>query len=156
MVRTLAIEQQKPIILVAHLRKRDKQNDEIAAGLDEFHGSSDLYKIATRVVTLAPGGPDQDGNYKTFFRIPKNRIDGGVTRYLGLEFFNPKKGFYERGRYQVGWADQKRKEGFGEVGGNYIPAWARQAAGVDSVRASGSGISRQPKLVRDQEGTRSV
>ncbi len=156
MVRTLAIEQQKPIILVAHLRKRDKQNDEIAAGLDEFHGSSDLYKIATKVVTIAPGGPDLDGNYKTFFRIPKNRIDGGVTRFLGLEFFNPKKGFYEKGRYQIGWADQKRKEGFGEVGGNYAPDWARQAGSADIVRDHSAGVSRQPTLAEINKRPRRV
>lgn len=155
-VRTLAIEQQKPIILVAHLRKRDKQNDEIAAGLDEFHGSSDLYKIATKVVTMAPGGPDQEGNYKTFFRIPKNRIDGGVTRFLGLEFFNPKKGFYEQGKYQIGWADQKRKEGFGEVGGNYLPDWSRQTKGVNRLRDSGANLPHQAGVVAIKKGTSRV
>lgn len=148
-VRTLAIEMQKPIILVAHLRKRDRMNDEIVAGLDEFHGSSDLYKIATRVVTFAPGGPDEMGNYKTFFRIPKNRIDGGVTRFLGQELFNPKRGFYESGSYKIGWADLKRKEGFAEVGGTYYPPWARQNDGSGGGGDSGVGVPRKPRMAKN-------
>jgi KaiC/GvpD/RAD55 family RecA-like ATPase len=141
--RTLALEQQKPIILVAHLRKKDRQNEEACAGLEEFHGSSDLYKIATRVVTVAPGKPEADGTFQTYFRIPKNRIDGGVTRYLGLEFFNPKKGGYERGRYKVGWAEQKRKDGFAEVGGYFTPDWAIRTGSQNSVRNYSQTPSRQ-------------
>ena len=133
-VRTLALEEQKPIILVAHLRKRDRHNAEIAAGLEEFHGSSDLYKIATRVITMAPGGPDEFGNFNTFFRIPKDRIDGGNTRFLGLESFNPRKGTYERGRYKIGWATQSRGSEFEEIGTAYRPDWARQIGSPDSVR----------------------
>lgn len=129
-VRTLALEEQRPIILVAHLRKRDRANEELCAGLDEFHGSSDLYKIATRVITIAPGRPTPDGLYETFFRIPKNRIDGGVTRYLAREFFNPKKGGYETGRYQIGWAEQKRSTGFGEIDRAQYPEWARLCGSV--------------------------
>lgn len=129
-VRTLALEEQKPIILVAHLRKRDKQNDELVAGLDEFHGSSDLYKIATRVITMAPGRLTTDGNYETFFRIPKNRLDGGSTRFIGKEYFSPKRGGYEKGRYQIGWANQTRKDGFAEIDPNLRPSWARRNSGM--------------------------
>lgn len=125
-VRSLAIENQKPIILVAHLRKRDRYNDELVPGLDEFHGSSDLYKIATKVVTVSPGQPTDDGLYETFFRIPKNRIDGGVTRFIGRELFSPKRGSYEPGRYQVGWSSQTRKEGFSMVDAGRVPDWARR------------------------------
>jgi KaiC/GvpD/RAD55 family RecA-like ATPase len=148
-VRTLALEQQIPIILVAHLRKRDKQNEDMCAGLEEFHGSSDLYKIATKVITIAPGGPDQSGNFRTFFRIPKNRIDGGVTRYLGLEFFNPKKGGYEFGKYQVGWADLKKKEGFGTVDPAYRPDWARTEGTLVPLRRDSGRVSRAPGLADD-------
>lgn len=151
-VRTLALEEEKPIILVSHLRKRDRHNEEICAGLDEFHGSSDLYKIATKVITMAPGGPDPDGNYKTFFRIPKNRIDGGVTRFLGLETFNPKKGSYERGCYRLGWADQKRTSGFEEIGENYRPDWARQNGPPEGLRNYPSGVKGQRRPYADDDG----
>lgn len=148
-VRSLALEEQIPIILVAHLRKRDKQNEDMCAGLEEFHGSSDLYKIATKVITIAPGGPDQFGNFRTFFRIPKNRIDGGVTRFLGLEFFNPKKGAYELGKYQIGWADLKRKEGFGAIDGTYRPDWARTEGTLVPLRRDHRHVPRAPGLDDD-------
>jgi archaellum biogenesis ATPase FlaH len=137
-VRTLALEEQKPIILVAHLRKRDRMNDELVAGLDEFHGSSDLYKIATRVVTMAPGRQTQDGTFETYFRIAKNRLDGGVTRFIAKEYFSPKRGGYEKGRYQLGWANQTRKDGFGEIDPNLYPSWARERG------ARGGGASVLP------------
>lgn len=129
-VRTLALEEQKPIILIAHLRKRDKANEELVAGLDEFHGSSDLYKIATKVITMSPGRPTANGLYETFFRIPKNRIDGGVTRYAAREFFNPKTGSYEKDLYQIGWAEQKRSTGFTAIDESQRPEWARVCGSV--------------------------
>lgn len=123
-VRTLALEEQVPIFLVAHLRKRDRGNDELVAGLDEFHGSSDLTKIATKVITFAPGKPTENGTYETFFRIPKNRLDGGVSRYLGKTSFNPKRGNYEQ-KYQMGWASQTRSAEFRALVGAEYPTWAR-------------------------------
>lgn len=125
-VRTLALEEQVPIILVAHLRKRDRQNDELCPGLDEFHGSSDLFKIATKVITFSPGKPTLDGRYETFFRIPKNRLDGGVSRFLGKEIFNPKRGGYDGQSYQVGWSEQKRSSGFQAIDFAQVPSWARR------------------------------
>jgi len=146
-VRTLAIEEQKPIILVAHLRKRDRQNEEVAAGLDEFHGSSDLYKIATRVITMAPGRMTAGGEFETFFRIPKDRLDGGNTRFLGKELFSPKKGGYEKRKYQIGWANQTRREGFAEIDQSLLPSWAR---GSYSSGHSNSVFQRQPKVLTSQ------
>lgn len=152
-VRTLALEEQKPIILVAHLRKRDKQNEELVPGLDEFHGSSDLYKIATKVITFSPGRITQEGMYETFFRAPKNRLDGGVTRYIGKEFFSPRKGDYESGKYQIGWAGRTRKEGFAEIDRSLLPSWARGKG------ASGSDFNsippRQPDISRANRGAHS-
>lgn len=124
-VRSLTIEQQKPIILIAHLRKKYNTNDELIAGLDEFHGTSDLYKIATRVITVSPGRITEDGLYETFFRIAKNRLDGGVSRFSAREFFNPKKRGYESGKYQIGWAEQSRKRGFVEIESKFYPNWGR-------------------------------
>lgn len=126
--RQLSIDEGKPIILVAHLRKRDRRNEDLVAGLDEFHGSSDLTKIATKVITLSPGGPTDKGNYETFFRIPKNRVNGGVTRYCGRCIFSPAKGGYEPG-YKIGWADQSREKGFTELDHGIWPDWARPNVG---------------------------
>lgn len=150
-VRQLAIDEQIPIILVAHLRKRDRGNDDLCPGLEEFHGSSDLYKLATKVITMSPGQMTRDGHFETFFRIPKNRIDGGVTRFMAKEYFNPKKGAYEQNRYQLGWAEQKRSKGFAEIEEGLRPTWAKHyGSGGDSA------VARKPRILKDQEGTRFV
>jgi replicative DNA helicase len=122
-VRSLALEEGKPIILVAHLRKRDKQNEELVPGIDEFHGSSDLTKIATKVITIAPGGRTADGCFETFFRIPKNRMNGGVTRFIGRVMFDPKRNQYET-TYKVGRAGLTKKTGFEEFAHDLNPEWA--------------------------------
>jgi KaiC/GvpD/RAD55 family RecA-like ATPase len=121
--RDLAIEEQTPIIMVAHLRKKDKFSDDLIAGLEEFHGSSDLYKIATKVITMSPGQPVREGEYETFFRIPKNRLDGGVTRYSASCIYSTAKGGYED-EFKIGWAEQSRREGFKELDGfDAPPRW---------------------------------
>jgi hypothetical protein len=135
--RRLAIDENTPIVLVAHLRKRDRANDEIAAGLDEFHGSSDLTKVATKVITMAPGRPTADGKFETFFRVAKNRTDSGVSRFLAREIFDPKKGGYEPNSYTIGWANQQRSKGFEGLARDLYPAWAIRAKS-DENRPSGS------------------
>lgn len=121
--RTLALEEQKPIILVSHLRKRDKGNSELVAGLDEFHGSSDLAKIATKVVTLAPGSVTSSGMYETFFRTPKNRTQGSVTRYAGRVLYDSRTTLYGK-TYKVGLAGLTRTGGFEELAHAHYPQWA--------------------------------
>lgn len=140
-VRYLALEEQKPIVLVAHLRKRDRGNDDLVPGMEEFHGSSDLFKIATKVITMSPGRMTMDGTYETFFRIPKNRLDGGVTRFTFREFFNPKTGAYEKNKYQLGWAEQKRANGFEQIDGSHYPDWARRLA-PQAIGTGGNGPVR--------------
>lgn len=135
-VRSLALEERKPIILVAHLRKRDRQNEELVPGIDEFHGSSDLTKIATKVITIAPGGRTKDGCFETFFRIPKNRMNGGVTRFIGRVMFDPRKNAYES-TYKVGRSGLTKKTGFEELAHDLSPEWARGRSGNNTSNASG-------------------
>lgn len=125
-VRRLSLEEQKPIVLVAHLRKRDKFSDVLCADMEEFHGSSDLFKIATKVITVGSGRLTDSGSYETFFSTPKNRIDGGVSRFMGRELFSPRKGGYESGKYQVGWSGQTKKEGFQALDSSLVPEWGRR------------------------------
>jgi archaellum biogenesis ATPase FlaH len=154
-VRTLALEEQRPIILVAHLRKRDRANDDLVAGLEEFHGSSDLFKIATRVITVSPGQMTEGGLFETFFRVPKNRLDGGVTRFAARELFNPKTGTYEANKYQLGWAEQKRSKGFTSLDRNRIPAWANRIRPEESGQSSSPfpSLKRPPNLAPQRGGS---
>lgn len=91
----------KPMMLVAHLRKRDRKGSELIPGIDEFHGSSDLTKIATKIITLAPGAAVAPGKYETYFRIPKCRMDGGVTRYVAKLIYDSSLNAYQN-EFSVG------------------------------------------------------
>lgn len=117
--RSLNKDHEKPIVLVSHLRKRDKKNEELAPGLDEFHGSSDLTKIATKVISLAPGGAAPDGGFYTYMRTAKNRHNGSSSRYLAQIVFNEKEGGYGR-QYKLGWANAQK---FGEIAPDQLPHW---------------------------------
>lgn len=85
----------KPIVLVAHLRKGNKYNPEICPGMDEFHGSSDLTKIATKVITIARGPQVDALTSGTYFRTPKNRFDGSVHNFLGCVEFDMRTQTYK-------------------------------------------------------------
>lgn len=125
--RTLALENSKPIILVAHLRKKDRRSAELVAGLDEFHGSSDLFKVATRVITLAPGKPISDGGYETFIRVPKDRLSGESTKYIARLEFNAKKNAYEE-LYRLGSPFSTAEDGFVELDRDHYPDWTKRPA----------------------------
>lgn len=126
--RSLALEQGVPIILVSHMRKADRHNQAFAPALEEFHGSSDLYKIATKAITLGPGAMTADGTIETYIRIVKNRFDGSVTRFLAKAFYNSKQGRYEK-KYHVGNAYQTRDQLFQSISYDLYPKWAEYYAG---------------------------
>ena len=123
-VRALVLEEKTPVVLVAHLRKKDRGNEELAPGMDEFMGSSDLVKIATKVVTIAPGGRTPDGCFETFFRTPKNRTSGASNRFIGRVMFDPKRNAYEKS-YKVGTSSLTKRTGFEELDPSLQPEWAK-------------------------------
>lgn len=140
--RTLALEQGKPIILVSHVRKMDKTANLFAPGMEDFHGSSDLYKIATKAITIGPGAIHSNGNIETYFRIVKNRFEGSVTRFLGKSYYNSKAGYYEK-RYEIGDAYQNREQGFRQLDRHLYPAWGEYYG--PEVR-SGSNNAKGPQI----------
>lgn len=151
--RMLTLEQGKPIILVSHLRKSDRYSTDLVPGIEEFHGSSDLYKIATKAVTIAAGKWNPE-KYQTYFRIVKNRFEGSVTRTIGAVNYLTKEGRYESG-YKIGDANCKRDGGFVELDISHEPAWAR------NIKRGGSGHSFDdpkraeiPKHVRRSQAAR--
>lgn len=121
-VRKICQVIQRPIILVAHLRKRDKNNTEVAPGLDEFHGSSELTKIATKVISIGVGNMITPGLFETYVRIPKCRIDGSVTRYAGKVIFNGRTNRYDS-NYELGTISNSGS--YDVVSPEKTPPWAR-------------------------------
>ncbi len=126
--RTLTLEQGKPIILVSHLRKRDRFTEDLVPSLEEFHGSSDLYKIATKAITIAPGDKFNTTKFETYFRIVKNRFEGSVTRFIASKNYLTKEGKYESG-YQIGDANAKRNANIEWFQSDMRPKWAKNSKG---------------------------
>lgn len=123
--RKMALEEGIPIVMIAHMRKSMRgEMRELAPSMEEFHGSSDLYKIATKVITFSGGSLSPGLGYETYFRVCKNRIDGTATRYIGRHHYDTRKNAYTHD-YKIGWATQTVAEGFGELGQDFQPAWTR-------------------------------
>lgn len=123
--RELSIHQGKPIILVSHIRKSDRFSKSKCPGLEDFHGSSDLFKIATKAITFAPGTHySNNGKSETYMRIVKDRFDGSLQNHMACLVFNSMEGRYEK-RYKIGPSSQNRDEEFHAYPSNSIPAWAK-------------------------------
>ncbi len=67
---------------------------QIVPDQDEFHGTSNLNKIATTIITMAREELSVDEKNKkrlqgTLVKVAKNRMGGDVTNYVGRLYFDP-------------------------------------------------------------------
>ena len=127
-VRDLSLGMGKPIILVAHLRKKQGGRvHRVVPELDDFMGSSDITKIVTQVILLARASQEntQPFLWPTYVQVAKDRMDG-VRPYVALMLFNERNGRYDDS-YTLGrlsfagdeWKELPEKE---------RPRWARAEA----------------------------
>lgn len=104
-LRHLSLALNIPIICVAHLNKAAEAS--LVPGQKDYHGSSDIVKIATKAIMLAraSGVSTTDSNATdspTFVRIVKTRIDsGGLLTHTALCFFDVETSSY-RPDYALG------------------------------------------------------
>jgi hypothetical protein len=92
-----------PVIVVAHLRKKDRARRQIVPDVDDVHGSSDIAKVATKVIMLAPAQDQADSRpwiAPTFVHLPKDRMvsASGLVAVVGYDL---RTASYETG-YQLG------------------------------------------------------
>lgn len=139
-LRQLSIYESKAILAISHIRKPDRHTkSQLAPDLEELHGSSDLYKVATSVITMGRGKTETGDGYETFIRIPKYRLDGNVSRFIAQTFYSPKgKGYGNT--YNLGWCEGTE---FEDIGGSAYPPWAKRQAVLCSNHPS---ISKGPIL----------
>ncbi len=126
-LRDLSLRLGKPVLLVAHLRKEDKMRS-LVPSLADLHGSSNVTKIATRVLTLAPA-PIDGKNWHlapTFIQVLKDRLDG-ATSLVAKVLYDKTSGMY-RDAYQLG---RIVREGSAEVWERIedMPFWATHGQG---------------------------
>lgn len=107
-LRDLVLGFSKPIIVVAHLRKTFGRNAPLVPQLEDFHGSSDIGKIATTAIILGPAkghvtpiDPHLKSTWPTFMRISKCRLDGSRLYYVGVGYYDARTGRY-RDNYSIG------------------------------------------------------
>ncbi len=97
-LRFLTTSLHKPVIAIAHLKKGASAN--VVPEMDDYMGSSDISKICTTAIMLAPAhgivatNEAATGN-GTFMRIVKFRLDGSRTYNVGLGFFDNETGTYK-------------------------------------------------------------
>lgn len=102
-IRDLALASGVPVIVVAHLRKRDRGRRVLVPDGEDFHGTSDLVKIATKAVLLARADHVDTGSSHvvgTFIRADKDRR-AGRSNLIALAGYNLRTGTYEDG-YRLG------------------------------------------------------
>lgn len=135
-----------PVILVAHLRKRDRMSKCLMPEIDEFHGSSDLTKIATDVVLLSPMKGGKNGHWATLMRVAKCRRDGEANRFMGVVMYSTQELKYDD-KYRL----SKFFDGQEELDviqyHSDLPYWAKNAS--VSTPAAGGNIARNRKDLDD-------
>lgn len=125
MIRDVALGIGRPVILVVHLRKRDMRSKSIVPDIEMVHGSSDIAKICTRAIMLAPARSMQHANpgvSNTFFYVPKDRV-GGATGLVALCEFDRRVRAYGP-NYRLG---RMSPSGDSFEPLTDLPRWARHA-----------------------------
>jgi hypothetical protein len=96
-IRDVSLRIGKPIILVAHLRKRDQRLKQLMPAIDDFHGSSNITKICTQAITIERAhGIEAPKWYlaPTFMAVLKDRR-GGAPPYVALTYFDKRTRRYQ-------------------------------------------------------------
>jgi hypothetical protein len=124
-IRDSALEIGKPVIVVAHVRKSDRRAEPLIPGIEDFFGTSDIPKIATKAIMIAPADdrPSRAPHiFNTYMRISKCRPDGARLRYVGVVPYNAQLGIYEDS-FELGRLTNNEQE-FEEI--KESPRWARR------------------------------
>lgn len=125
-IRTAALASGKPVIVAAHLRKGDRRTHSVMPEVEDFHGSSDIPKIATQAIMLAPDRQSAEVDTKlspTFVQVVKDREDGGLIRYVGRMLYDVELDHY-RPQYSVGYLSEGGTV-FNDLPPDKMPFWAR-------------------------------
>jgi KaiC/GvpD/RAD55 family RecA-like ATPase len=99
-MRDTTLFYRKPTLVVVHIRKQDRRFETLLPELDDIYGSSEISKICTKAIAVAPAldqeqDPGKKHLFPTYMRILKNRLDGSRTRFVSLSGFNIQKNSYE-------------------------------------------------------------
>ena len=97
-LRDIVLKQKIPVILVVHVRKKNRHLDELVPSMEQIHGSSNIPKIATKIFTLSRVDDPENVNprlIQTYIRPVKYRVSGGKTMFCGKVLYNIQTNTYE-------------------------------------------------------------
>lgn len=125
-IRDLALLTGVPVILLCHVKKTDRRTRPLVPELDDLMGSSNISKISTKAVIIAPdySGVPSTKKSGTFFRAGKFRVDGSVSRYIARCEFDIEENRYSKD-FSLGTLslDYKEFKPFEDL--DQYPRWAR-------------------------------
>jgi hypothetical protein len=128
LIRELVKKHRRPVLVVAHIRKADRSTKRLIPVIDDFHGSSDVVKMATKAVLLAPASDRVNSAshlWKTYLSAGKCRVEGSRARYAACVVFDARRRVYEDD-YLLGTVSPGGDK-FTEVETSKWPLWARFA-----------------------------
>lgn len=102
-IRDVALNVGKPVLLIAHLRKKDSNSKRLVPTIDDFHGSSNITKICTHAITIERCSVLEMANWwqaPTFFSVLKDRRSGAAPFVAMMEFDRRTKSY--AGSYTLG------------------------------------------------------
>lgn len=121
-IRDVSLLVGKPIILIAHLRKRDPRAKQLLATIDDFHGSSNVTKICTQAIALEHAYDVKPAKWylaPTIVSVLKDRRAGAPRLAAVMDFDRRTKTYSEQ--YELGRAAGVKWEPI-EAGDR--PGWA--------------------------------
>lgn len=124
LIRNASLHHGKPVILLAHLRKEQTGGKSMPT-LNDFHGHSDIVKVATTVLLLSPADADASvGKFPTNFHIAKCRTAAEVTAFAGTVSFDTKNACYTK-NYLISTIKSGEATPISEK--TFVPDWAKNA-----------------------------
>ena len=134
-IRDIALNVGKPVILIAHLRKKETGSKRLVPGLDDFHGSSNITKICTQAITIERCHVVQSSSWflsPTFFSVLKDRRSGASPFVAVSNFDRRTKSYastYTLGKLTKGGSDWE------PLPFNDKPEWASGHRALDQKAA---------------------
>jgi hypothetical protein len=134
-IRDVTLRVGRPTILVAHLRKRDARLAQLVPTRDDFHGSSNIVKLCTQVVTIAKCSIVEAEHWwqsPTFVAVLKERGDGAPD-FAAVVNFDMRKKLYDT-TYTLGRLVKNRTE-WQPFTDATRPTWAKRHVSQTSTAA---------------------
>ncbi len=110
-VRDLVLTVGKPVILIAHLKKKEQGSKRLVPEMGDFHGSSNITKVVTQAITIERCHKVQASKWflsPTFFSVLKDRRDGASPFVAVMNFDRRTKSYastYTLGKLTKGGSD---------------------------------------------------